>query len=585
MTQIRQNPASADPSATLQATLPGLGACLLTIALGLLSGTACAGNRDLTAIANVSVLTMTRDAVLDKQTVLIEQGKITAIGPAGRLKIPANATVIDGSGQFLMPGLVDFHTHPRGDTELAAFRQYGVTRIVALGGELLGWHADARGLAAGSLPRIVSSTRPVDGYPPLGSNYYSLDQVADVAVALAGEQAGGAGVVKVYSNLSVPVLQEVALQAHGLGMPVIGHTPWNSAAADALDGQIDVVAHGEELFQYLGETAADADIAAVISRMKRHRVALVPNIVAYALMEQQAYGIADMLKDAQREQLSPTSYQEWLPRNNAYANRQDLDKFRGVLAAGMDKLKRITHAADQAGVTLLAGTDAPSFGYSGTSLLDELGLLSQSGLSNYQVLRTATANAAQVFSRFKKLPSHFGTLEPGQDADLILLAANPLQDLAALRQNRGVMIAGHWFSPPQLERDRLANRNQALAAQHIVDQYEDLLTHERIDDLIALLKPLPAGGFPKFSSSVVFRDVNRLAAAGKPELAIRLLSAAEAHIVVTPNYHNVLGGLKWKAGDKPGAQMEYRAVLAKMPGNAQALAGLAKLAAAAPDAK
>jgi imidazolonepropionase-like amidohydrolase len=509
--------------------------------------------------------------------VLVHGDKIVAIAPVAKLKATPGATVVDGSGKFLMPGLVDFHTHPRSDTELAAFRHYGVTRIVALGGEPLGWSAQARAALEQGLPHVMAATRPVDGADPISPRFYSLADPDLVAGALASEQARGAGMVKVYSKLSVPVLQQVARDAHKLGMPVIGHTPWYSKPEEVLNGQIDIVAHGEELFQYLGDNPSDAKIEEIITRMHQHGVALVPNMVAYRDMGLHAYHIKDMLQDEQAGWMSATSYQDWQPRNDSYANRDDLAQFDARLATGMGMLKRITFAAQRAGVPLLAGTDAPAIGFAGSSLLDEVDFMAQSGLSNYQALRSVTVNAGQVLVRFPHLPSNFGMVKTGQQADLLLLAANPLQDLSALRKPQGVMVGGHWYSPEKLAQEDAAARAQAQKAQQVVLHYEELATRGQYDQLIASVQALPVGRFPDLHPAVVSGDVAKLADAGNVKQALALLQAAQPHLSSSAAYYKLQGDLQRRLGEREAARASYRQALAMMPGYALALEAVAKL--------
>lgn len=547
--------------------------------LALVAVAASARAETITAFTHVSVIPMDREAVREDQTVIVRNGRISRVGPSGQVPVPWGARMIDGRGKYLLPGLVDAHAHPRSAGELAAVRQAGITRVLAMGGEPLGWSAAARDWLGGTdLPRIVSSTRPMDGNPPMSRRFYALGTGESASPAIAAERAAGAVLVKTYSKLGVPLLKDVVTAAHAHGMPVAGHTPWDSKAEEVLAGGLDIVAHGEELFQYLGDRPSDAKITQIVALMHANGVALIVNVSGYVSMERQAYELDRILKDSQVALLSGRTYQEWQKRNDSYANRKDLESFRSRMAEGLTTLKRLALAAENGGVLLLAGTDTPSFCFPGECLRTELELLSGSGLSNYQVLRTATANPAKALAPFKAVETDFGTVETGKAADLLLLSANPLADLSALERIEGVMVGGRWAPAAGFKAEQAAMQVEAAKAHRMVDRYEALFTDDRIAELADWLASQPRARFPSLSMGIVMRDAGELGTAGRVADAIQLLNAAEPHVAVAPGLYNLRGELKLRTGDIAGARNDYARSVRMMPGNAQFMDGQRKLA-------
>lgn len=537
-----------------------------------LAGCATQANGDVTVIRNVSVAPMSSEGVLADQTVIVREGLIAAIGPAAATPVPRGARVIEGEGLYLMPGLVDAHAHPTSPAELTSYALYGVTTLFTLGGEGINDAAPTPGILG---PNILSSTTTLDSTPPTNRRFLSLARPEDAGAMIDGEVARGAAFVKVYARLDAERLCAVYREAHARNLAVVGHIP-RALAADAALQCLDMVAHGEEFFRYMGSPPNDEGIAAMAALAAQRGVYVTPNISAYAGMYRHVTTLDRELADPEAAFLSPPTYQEVQPSNNRYFNRPNLDQFRANTVAGIDVLKRFTAALHANGVPLLAGTDAPIMCYPGRCLLEDIALLREAGLSNYEALAAATANAGRFVTERMHRSERIGVVAVGARADLVLLGGDPLASLAALDDVRGVMVAGAYRTRAEMLAQREAMR-PAIAASHAqVVEYERLLAAGDMGALTRWLDAQPADA-PFLNMNVVIFDALQLEQDGRRADAIALLQGAGRQMPRGFGMLNELARIRAESGDAAGARAAYQRVLEIAPLNGVATAGLAGL--------
>jgi tetratricopeptide (TPR) repeat protein len=286
-----------------------------------------------------------------------------------------------------------------------------------------------------------------------------------------------------------------------------------------------------------------------------------------------------VLRSDKLGQLSSADYHGWLPRHSGYANRPNIPAFVGALQAQVEVQKALVRKMNSAGVLLLFGTDAPSTCVPGDCIHEEFELLRAAGLSNYEALRTATFNSGVfVTTEVRDSGERFGVIAPGARADLVLLQSNPLDNLSALRNLRGVMVAGAWKTKQELEEARQLRIQDNRRRQHLVVEYEKRYQAGDIASLLRFLTKLPVSQEPLLNVFAVVGDADRLAADGKVSEGLQLLEAARRLLPDTLYVQNVLGRLRLKAGDKTGAERAFKRSLEIAPLNAVALNGLARLA-------
>ena len=409
-----------------------------------------------TAFIDVNVLPMDADHVLAHQTVLVENGRISAIGPS--IAVPKLARIIDGHGSaFLSPGLADMHTHADTAEDMQVYLANGVTSVLNMGEASNGFMTQVR-------PAINEGRRPgphiyaaflVDGSPRYGHFFVSTPEEARALVRLA--RTNGYQFIKVYNNLSPECFQALIEEGRVQHMPVIGHGVTSVGIERQLDAGQVMVAHTEE-FMYTffdhpkeGQTALALDparIPAAIALIQRNKAFVTADLNTYTTIARQ-WGKSDVVTEFLRQPevryLSPSRRMNW--REAGY------DKHTGDLSANLQFLKRFTKAMSDAGVPLITGTDAPTIpGLApGFSLHDDLRALEDAGLSRYQVLSAATRTPGAFIQRSLPDAEAFGTITPGSRADVVLTAENPLLNLSTLRQPLGVMANGHWHSQSDLQ--------------------------------------------------------------------------------------------------------------------------------------
>jgi hypothetical protein len=439
-------------------------------------------------IRNVTLIDMRSEQPQTAMTVVIESNHIAKISKSNKVKIPKGAQVVDATGKFLIPGLWDNYTFTldavrKGFPYFELLIAFGVTGVRDAGtGMDLREIAKLRDEINGGkilAPRLYYNGTVIDGAgEPRESNRFTGNSVqvktADEARATV-ESLYRAGVdyIKTEKLLPPEILKEVIADAHEHNMRVVSVPP--SFIIDASDDGLDCVEHFVELYRTTStkrneyyafyrdrETFRSADEAyaffkplrdtrdqpyydQTLQTMARNKTFLVTNIA------EQGHSMETFeLADPSRRRFKTKKQIEQLDEAIKVKERQRLNRdyrtdekaWRGLLQDVADLHK--------AGVMLLAGTQLnisePSS--PGIFLHDELYWFVQAGLSPFEALKTATVNPAIFMRREKDL----GTIEKGKLADLILLDANPLQDISNTRKINGVVVNGRYLSKEFLQK-------------------------------------------------------------------------------------------------------------------------------------
>ena len=383
---------------------------------------------DTLAIEHVTVLPMTRDTALADHTVLVSRGRIVWVGPAAGAVVPRSAQRVDGRGTFVMPGLVDSHVHLASSRELADLLAAGITTVRNMRGspQHLAWRDSvARGALAG--PTIYTSGPSIRPQPRFGAGDpgFVFPRTAEEADRLVRDQAAaGYDMIKVLTGLSAPVYERLLQSARAARMPVVGHV----IASVGLERSL---AAGQVSFEHAYNLHERSRLAGIMGRDDGARTDADSRAVA------RAGAWVGTIASSREGDCAPPG-----------------EQFRAILAS----LRR-------ANVKLLAGTDA-GIGpvRAGASLHCELGTLVAAGLTPYEALASATANAgafARAHLRNADVP--FGTVTTGSRADLVLLSADPRRDLRTLARPLGVVLRGTW----RAQRTAAADLNQQHTASTV----------------------------------------------------------------------------------------------------------------------
>jgi imidazolonepropionase-like amidohydrolase len=429
-----------------------------------------AGAPDSIVIRHATVIDVASGQRVRDRDVTVADGRIASVTKARSGDAASGATVVDGRGKFLIPGLWDMHSHAAAE-ELPLMIAAGVTgtRIMdGRHGEPLQWRAEAlRGERVA--PRIVTAGPVLEGPPPAGlasvietEGTTVLTSPDSAAAEVRREKAAGFDFVKVYNNLSRPVYDAIVAEARRERMPVAGHVPFavgirgvlaaRQLSVEHLRGYVEALVP-RDAPQQPGADLRSRDLAwrfADPARMREIVQATIdagtwntPTLVwtTYDLPAEERLRFLQRPESLYMPASERDTYRD--PRRMVfYSNFSDED-FR-LAAEGIRRQEALVRALRDAGAGILAGTDVPPAGF---ALHWELERLVGAGLTPLEALRAATISPA----RFLHATDSLGTIERGKVADLVLLDADPLDDIGNVARVRAVVAAGRLFDRAALD--------------------------------------------------------------------------------------------------------------------------------------
>ena len=423
----------------------GLVVALLAVTLSGSGGTSAT-----LAIQDVSVVDVIAHGVVPNQTILITGDRITSIGPASEIDIPPSAEIVDARGLFAVPGLTDLHVHID-EEDLPLFLANGVTTIREMNGSLD--HLALR-------DEVESGERTGPAMYVTGPLLAGVEQqwrhqlvtTTDEARQEVARQAeAGFDYVKIYDGLSLEVYETIAGLADSLGLSFLGHIP-ESVGLDRVvaQGQLTV----EHVEQLVNATAGhDLDLLQVpgtVERLGQGEIAVTPTLAAMEILSSRRSAWFDSLFERPEMIFAPTGVVGWWEsmRQRPGARAGLRDTTTGGAGERIEYYRALTRALSAAGVELLVGTDTPNpLLVPGFSMHHELEALVRAGLDVGLVLEAATQGAAVHLGA----EDEFGSISPGLRADIALVTGNPLDDLANLRDLRGLVLRGSYLDRPRLD--------------------------------------------------------------------------------------------------------------------------------------
>jgi imidazolonepropionase-like amidohydrolase len=401
---------------------------------------------------NVNVIPMDTERVLENRTVVVRNGRIESVA-AVAAQIPQDAIRIDGTGRYLIPGLAEMHGHIPNMTDANAqfvedvlflYVAAGATTVRGMQGNPTQAGLRSR-IESGDLigPRLILSSRPVSG---------NIDAAQAEAIVREAKQQG-LEVIKVHEGLSVEAYDAVARAAAELDMQWGGHISDNVGLQRALDRRQTTIDHLDNYVLAMlrdpagGITAANIDenrIPALARATREAGVAVVPTMALWEVILG-VHAPGTMMDRPELRYMPRQMVEGW--RNNVAQRIAQTDAAQAALEAQLRL--RMLGALDDAGAVILMGTDAPQlFSVPGFSLHRELDVMAKAGMTPFEILRSGTTAVAEHFGW-----GDAGRIEPGHRADLILLDANPLLDIANVSRTAGVMVDGRWLSAAEIQRE------------------------------------------------------------------------------------------------------------------------------------
>ncbi len=416
-------------------------------------------------ISNVNIVDVRSGEILENRQVVIDSGKIGKISetienPEGYI------TKIDGKGKYLLPGLAEMHAHipppsigeKRVEETLFLYLSNGVTTIRGMLGDPA--HLVLREKAKkGDIlsPRILTSS------PSFNGN--SVKTKEEAVQKVTEYQKAGYDFLKIHPGIQREVFDQIAQTANEVGIPFAGHVPVDvgirralesgQASIDHVDGFLEgLVPESSQLnpsdngfFGYGFTPYTDTtNMDGLVEMAKKNKVWIVPT---QSLFERWFAPISssELLRQPEMKYMPKTTLEDWERRKN-----QSIDPDTGFNEAQWQQFitirQMLIKRLQENGHGMLLGSDAPQlFNVPGFSVHHEIAGLERAGLTPLEIIRSGTLNPAKYFG----MEEVFGEVKEGLAADLILIEANPLEDLKALQQLSGIIVQGKWLPKSEID--------------------------------------------------------------------------------------------------------------------------------------
>jgi len=436
-------------------------------------------------IENVTVIDATGAAPRPGMSVGIEKGQILEIKKS--LRAPKGAVTIDGTGKFLIPGLWDMHVHisaPEIFFPLLVANGITGAREMFTG---IPMETIRQWRMRSDVPRIYAAgflDGPLMLNPPPGAFAVSNPDQARFAVRALAQS--GVDFLKVYNSIPRDAYFAIADEARAIGIPFAGHVPEAVSTGEASDA-------GQRSEEHLINVLLDCSTNSAALRAERVATMFSDKITGEARLRALAWPDPEGLFDTYSEEKAATLFGKfvrngtwhtptlvvlsgfvrardddfahdprrnflprewtdtWDPRVTFYLrdlSAEDYEKLHTRIAALLERDKKLVGDMRKAGVEFLAGTDSSGWNpvLPGFGLHEELSLLVQSGLTPMEALQAATRNPARYFNKLNEL----GTVEVKKSADLVLLNADPLEDIRNTQKIEAVILRGRYYSRKDL---------------------------------------------------------------------------------------------------------------------------------------
>jgi imidazolonepropionase-like amidohydrolase len=456
------------------------------------------------AITHVTLIDGTGSAALPDMTVFLADERIDAIGPSQSVLIPRGTKTLDATGKFLMPGLVDMHAHLMGASEPTGSREFilplllanGITTARDMGGDLDALLKLRHEIESGKLqaPGIFFAGPYLDGSPPFFQPSLVVTNSAEAADDVHSLISRGADFIKVQSNLSRDSYFAIADVCRREHITFVGHVPDHVTAAEASDAGQKSIEHltgvlracsseepslmrkqfaaapkkatiGQSVNRELAwqiellQSYSDGQADALIAKFLRNQTWQVPTLI---LLRNDAFPTPEngASRDPRRKYIPLQVLANWEKGTKDRDKGATAEEF-ALRSRLMQASLRIVGKMNAAGVSMMAGTDTTApYVFPGSSLHEELALLVQAGLTPMQALQAATRRPAEFLGKLQTQ----GTIETGKIADLLLLDANPLEDIHYTQKIRAVVLRGKLLDRNVL--DEILVKEESFAKTH-----------------------------------------------------------------------------------------------------------------------
>jgi len=418
---------------------------------------------------DVTIVETGQEAVTPWQTVVVREGRIDRVGPVDEVEVPEDALLIDGEGRYLMPGMAEMHGHlpgadptsPEVQDLLFLYVSQGVTTVRGMQGHPAQLEI-RRAIEDGDLlgPRLILGS-PAMGWGNLPDAQEAPERVREFSEV-------GFDLIKIGEGADPATYDALVQTAREEGLPVAGHVPddvglMEALAAgqvtiDHLDNYVEELVPEEERqaiaplwgVASVGHLADEGRIPELVDATVESGAAQVPTMVLWEIFFGDRTG--EELREAHPEvrYMPPDVVDGW---ESSLANLHETIGHPEGVARVVELRRAIFRHLHEAGATFLLGTDSPQlFSVPGFSNHREMQLWVELGMTPFEVVRAGTWNVADHLGELDES----GSVEEGRRADLILLEANPLDDIGNVARRAGVVMQGRWIPEEEIQ-ERLAS--------------------------------------------------------------------------------------------------------------------------------
>ena len=347
-----------------------------------------------------------------------------------------------------MPGLIDMHAHIFDRNDLPQYLSYGVTTVRNMMGfpMHLRWKQQ---LNSNEFPgsNLITSSPTINSGDNAGPFHKVVNNKKETEEAIVTYVKAGYDFIKVYDDVDSEQLKTIQNVAKINGLTIAGHPP-EMSFEELLSSSLISIEHVEELRKFLDKENSGKSIEAIAKQIKKSNKAITINLIAFYRVYKTSEGGQTYLDKLNKNPINPVI--SFIGNKQLGDYTEAGTKYKAFAKAKFNTLQKLAKALSDEGVEILLGTDSgPNFITPGKAVFEEIELLAQSGISSFNILKSATSSAANILQK-----PDLGTIKVGNQSNLLMLNKNPLKDLKTLKNPLTIFTNNHYYTSKEIKKLR-----------------------------------------------------------------------------------------------------------------------------------